>query len=270
VIAVGVFLVISIGACWAGPRLLTMGRWQVLHPRVALAAWHGAMAIGLSALIAAVSAAVALTLSAQQAPDEASTVAQTVVGWGALVGVSAALAVIGAGSDHVITSGRHMYGEVLALPHSVAPLDRRTSLVTCRTDEPFACAIPGQRDAVVVSSGLCAILTPAQLAAVVAHERAHLTGRHYVALRLAEVNRACVPALRSGTQLLSATKLLSELIADDYAARRVGAVHLANALARVADRTQDVGMELRAERLTGRRWAPARKLATAGYSVFDS
>lgn len=253
---------VALAVCtwWVGPRLLTVGRWQVRFPRLALAAWHAALGLGILALLGSVVAAVLVTLAARHAPDAATGIVQTVLGWTALGVVGAVLVVIGAGSDELVGAGRRTYGDILSLPSTRERLDRRTSLLTCHSDEPFACAIPGVDPMVVVSTTLRAILTPAQLRAVVAHERAHLRGRHYLAVRLAELNRACLPSSRAGQQLLRATSLLVELIADDEAARRAGAVHLANALVVVASQTGDPTMELRAERLANRTWVPARKL----------
>ncbi|SIT72286.1 M48 family metalloprotease [Microbacterium sp. RU33B] len=262
-IAIGVCLGVAALAWWAGPRLLTMGHWQVRHPRLALAAWHAALGTGALAAAASIATAVLATLSAGDASDGASAVIQTVVGWGALGALGAALLVVGAGSDALVGAGRRTYGDILTLPHSAEPLDRRTSLRTCRSDDVFACSIPGEERAVVVSTAMREVLTPAQLRAVVEHERAHLRGNHYIALRLAELNCACLPSLRSAKKLLRATTLLVELIADDAAARRAGAVHLANALVVVAARTGDVSMEIRAERLAERTWAPARTLTAA-------
>ncbi|MDX2377594.1 M56 family metallopeptidase [Microbacterium sp. LRZ72] len=262
-IAVGVCILVTVVAWWGGSRLLTVGRWQVRFPRVALAAWHAALGIGVLAVAASIAAAVTATLSAQHTPNAAVGIAHTVAGWCALGALGAALVIIGVRSDEIVGAGSRTFGNVLALPHTSERLDRRTILLTCRSDEPFACAIPGRDAAVVVSTGLRAILTPAQLRAVVAHERAHLRGRHYLALQLAELDRACLPSSLAGKQLLRATTLLVELIADDDAARRAGAVHLANALVHVARHTQDVTLELRAERLTDREWSPARKLTRA-------
>ena len=244
-IPIAALLALAVAALWLGPRVLTAGSWQVRFPRVALAAWHAALAVGVLAAVASIVAAVTATIA----------------GWGALGALGAALLVIGAGSESTVVAGRRTFGDVLSLPHTREHLDRRTVLLTCRDDEPFACAIAGRESAVVISTGLRALLTPAQLEAVVAHERAHLRGRHYVALRLAELNRSCLPSLRAGTQLLRATTLLVELIADDGAARRAGAVHLANALVQVARRTHDPAMELRAERLAERSWTPAQRIA---------
>jgi hypothetical protein len=262
-IVIAICFGLTAAAWWGGPRLLTVGRWQVRYPRIALAAWHTALGMGVLAMVASVAAAVTATLSAQGAPDVAVGVVQTVVGWCALGGLGAFLVVIAVGSDELEDAGRRTFGDVLSLPHTAERLDRRTTLLTCRSDEPFACAIPGRGTAVVITTGLRSILTPAQLRAVIAHERAHLRGRHYLAIRLAELNRACIPSSRASKQLLRATALLVELIADDDAARHAGAVHLANALVQIAHHTQDSSMELRAERLANRQWMPARKLVTA-------
>lgn len=263
-IAIAVCLLIALGAWWVGPRLLTVGRWQIRFPRIALAAWHTAFGVGLLAMLASIAAAVAVALSARHSSDAVAGAVQTVVGWCALGVLGAGLGVIGTGSDELVGAGRRTFGQVLSLPHSRERLDRQAALVTCRSEEPFACAIPGRDAAVVVSTGLRELLTPAQLRAVVAHERAHLRWRHYFAVRLAELNRVCMPSARPGKELLRATTLLVELIADDDAARRAGAVHLANALVRVSEHTEDATMELRAERIAGRQWIPARKLtATA-------
>ncbi|MBD8207818.1 M56 family metallopeptidase [Microbacterium sp. CFBP 8790] len=266
-IALGACALLTILAWWAGPRLLTSGRWQVRYPSIALAAWHAALGFGLLTALGAVGCTVALALQAQHTQDAVAGVIYHVAGWGALAALGAVLLIVGAGSDGLVGAGERTFGEVLALPHTKATLDGRVSLLTCRSDEPFACAIPGRDAAVVVSSALREILTPAQLSAVVAHELAHLRGRHYMALRIAELHRACLPSSRRGKQLLRATTFLVELIADDAAARRVGAVHLANALVHVADQTQDLTMELRAERLATRQWTPSRKLTTSGALV---
>lgn len=260
-IIVGVCLLLTLASWWAGARLLTVGRWQIHHPRLALAMWHATLLLGLAGVAASVVVSVVLALAAQTVNSDAGAVVQTVAGWSALVALGAVVVLIAAGSDETTGAGARTYGAVLALPHSRVHLDRTTSLLTCQTPELFACAIPGKDSAVVVSHGLRQALTSAQLRAVVAHERAHLRGHHYMAVRAAELYRACVPRLRSSQRLLIASRLLVELIADDDAARKAGAVHLANALSIIAHRTGDQSMEMRAERLTARKWLPARCLA---------
>ena len=101
-------------------------------------------------------------------------------------------------------------------------------------DYPAAAAycLPGLRSRIVVSVGALDLLRPAELAAVLAHERAHLRERHdlvvlpFTALRRAfGWSRICADAHQS-------VALLIEMLADDRALRARPARALAGALAR--------------------------------------
>src|SRR5690606_9085903 len=102
---------------------------------------------------------------------------------------------------------------------------------------------------IVISSGLTDRLSPAELRAIIEHERAHLRGRHDLATRLAALSCACLPAVLASQELHRATQLLTELIADDAAARRCGRDVTASALAKLSAAAGDQLMLLRAERL---------------------
>lgn len=252
-------LALSLALVWSAPRLLTRGRWQVQQPRLALALWHLAFLLGIGSVCAAIVFAVANTLTATDANSMASVVA-TVGGWAALAAVGGVAMFIASGGDDVGDASRRNRGALLSLPHSARALDHHTELRVCAASEILACSIPDRRGTVLITTGLVALLTPAQLRAVVAHERAHLRQRHHWALRLADLNIACLPRTRAARELRRATGLLIELIADDSAARSSGAVHLANALTRVGAVTGDELTTLRAERLQGRTWRPSRHL----------
>jgi beta-lactamase regulating signal transducer with metallopeptidase domain len=101
-------------------------------------------------------------------------------------------------------------------------------------DHPTAAAycLPGLRSQIVVSVGALDLLRPAELAAVLAHERAHLRERHdlvvlpFTALSSAfGWSRVCADAHQS-------VALLIEMLADDRALRARSARALAAALAR--------------------------------------
>ena len=103
-------------------------------------------------------------------------------------------------------------------------------------DHPAAAAycLPGLRSRIVVSVGALDLLRPAELAAVLAHERAHLRERHdLVVLPFTALRRAfgwsqiCADAHQS-------VALLIEMLADDRALRARPARALAGALARFA------------------------------------
>lgn len=240
-----------------GPVVLTVGRWQMLHPRAALTAWFTAFFLGVGLACAAVagSVAAAVTTSEVNSPDQAVLV----IGGGWL-----GLGVFGAVIAFVSTSAAASTGvEPAGHARAAVALSREErdgfTLVRFRSDRLIACAVPGQRSEILVSSGIEDALTGPQLQAVLAHEYAHLRQRHGWALRIAQINALCLPRARPGLALHRATVLLIELAADDTAARQAGAAHLANALTILADTTGDESMHLRAVRLTSRRWPPARR-----------
>jgi len=102
-------------------------------------------------------------------------------------------------------------------------------------DHPAATAycLPGLKSAIVISAGTLALLDADELAAVLAHERAHLRERHDLVLlpflallrafRWAGITR----------QAYRAVGLLVEMHADDWALRHRPARELATALLRV-------------------------------------
>jgi Zn-dependent protease with chaperone function len=102
-------------------------------------------------------------------------------------------------------------------------------------DYPMAAAycLPGLRSAIVISAGALDLLDSAELAAVLAHERAHLRERHDLVLLpfVALLNGfAWSPVVRKAHQ---AVALLIEMHADDMALRHRPARELATALLRV-------------------------------------
>jgi beta-lactamase regulating signal transducer with metallopeptidase domain len=102
-------------------------------------------------------------------------------------------------------------------------------------DYPAAAAycLPGLRSAIVISAGTLDLLDSAELAAVLAHERAHVRERHDLVLlpfiALLSAFRWC-QAARAAHQ---AVALLVEMHADDRARSQLPARELATALLRV-------------------------------------
>jgi Zn-dependent protease with chaperone function len=82
---------------------------------------------------------------------------------------------------------------------------------------PVAFCIPGARPLLVLSSGMLAELDDAQLAAVVAHERAHLSERHHLLLLPFVAWRAALPVLPAAGRAHDAVRDLVEMRADDVA-----------------------------------------------------
>ena len=241
------------------PVVLTVGRWQVRFPRIALTLWFAAFFVGCALAAGSVLAAILAGLTTEHTAG-VEPVIVTVLAWLSLVATGAVIAIVAGVSEPLVGSHR---AEVQALTPLVSSREQRQGFVIGHvvSDVPVAVAVRRPERMILVSTGLMAALTPPQLQAVLAHELAHLRGRHDWAMRIAEVNAACLPArLPAGSALRRATALLIELAADDAAARQAGAVHLANALTRLAELTGDVSMGLRAQRLALRRWRPTHRL----------
>jgi beta-lactamase regulating signal transducer with metallopeptidase domain len=101
-------------------------------------------------------------------------------------------------------------------------------------DAPAVYCLPCGRHQIVISAGALAALTPAQLRAVLAHERAHLRGRHHVILALATALARAFPRVPLLSQAQPQLALLAEMAADDAAIRRHRRDDLAAALVALA------------------------------------
>jgi Zn-dependent protease with chaperone function len=110
------------------------------------------------------------------------------------------------------------------------------------------CVPPG---IIVVTSGALGILAPAQLDAVLAHERAHLAGRHHLLLALTRGLAATFPAVPVFTRGQAEIARLAEMAADDTAVARAGRRPLIEALVAMGTGTA----------------VPARALGAASYAV---
>jgi Zn-dependent protease with chaperone function len=110
-------------------------------------------------------------------------------------------------------------------------------------DYPAAAAycLPGLRSQIVVSVGTLDLLAPAELTAVLAHERAHLRARHDLVLIPFTSLRRVFPRSRVIAQGYRTVALLVEMMADDRALRVRGllARELAMALLRFGTAASD-------------------------------
>jgi hypothetical protein len=101
-------------------------------------------------------------------------------------------------------------------------------------DHPAAAAycVPGLRSRIVISVGTLDLLDQAELAAVLAHERAHIRERHDLVLLPFTALCRAFPRSRTVLRAGQAVALLVEMLADDRARRSRPARELATALMR--------------------------------------
>ena len=127
---------------------------------------------------------------------------------------------------------RHRQRELLALLAHGDPKVPGALVV----DHPAAAAycLPGIRSQIVVSAGTLDLLAPAELTAVLAHERAHVRARHDLVLIPFTSLRRTFPRSGVVAQSYRTVALLVEMMADDRALRVRGLLprELATALLR--------------------------------------
>ncbi|MGP3536008.1 M56 family metallopeptidase [Microbacterium sp. RD1] len=252
-------LVAAVTLLILAPLALTAGHWQVHHPRTALALWFAAVGAGAALTVSSIAAIILEALAAAPSSDTGQAITVTLLAWMQLGAVGAVIGFVWVSAEPLADSQRGAIDELRSIAVS-REQHRGYTLVWVDSAAPSAVAVPARKPQILVSTRLRELLSPAELRAVIAHEATHLRLRHGWAVRIAELSALCLPrALRAGRHLRRATLLLIELIADDAAAKRAGAVHLANALAKIGRAGNQPGLELRAERLTLRRWRHARR-----------
>ncbi|HET8604708.1 MAG TPA: M56 family metallopeptidase [Marmoricola sp.] len=214
------------------PTLLARSPWLRRTPAAATTLWQ---AVALAAVLAALGAGLSLTTShlmSRPAPAARAVAALSLV---LTVVVLARLLLTGHRVGTRLRVRRRRQVELVDL------LARRQSLggrevAVIAEDRPLAYCLPGPRRArVVLTEAVCDGLAPAELDAVVAHERAHLRARHDLVVEAFTVLHTAYPRLNAGAAALAEVRLLVEVLADRAAARTVGVLALARALVAVGE-----------------------------------
>jgi Zn-dependent protease with chaperone function len=237
-------------ASWCVPALLAPLTRRGVSVRAGLAAWLTAMASVL------VSAAVAIQFSfrtvAADWPQLTQALCRSVAGgactpavYGSVLyqaGVIVLAAVLAlAGVAAAWRYGRRVQRSraqtrsharaALLVGHAIAGQARTVMLDDPR---PAAYCVAGRPAAIVVTSGALAVLDPPQLRAVLAHESAHLAHRHHALATVTRGLAAAFPGVPLFTRGAAEVARLTEMAADDSAARASGRPALVTALIAIA------------------------------------
>jgi Zn-dependent protease with chaperone function len=228
------------------PRLLRGASWPERAPRLAICLWQ---ALSASVLAAATLAGLALAVpSARISGDLAELLRACVMSLRASYATPGGAAIAGAGLTvttvlllrvgYCATGGllrgsraRRAHARKLAILARPAP-ELGAVVVTHPTAAVYC--LPGRGRRVVLTTAALAALSDDQLQAVLAHERAHLTGRHHLVLAGADAFARAFPAIPLFMAARAEVARLVELAADDAAVRRHTRLSVAAALAALA------------------------------------
>lgn len=223
----------SLAVALAGPVpvLLARATWPYRVPRAALVLWQ---ALSLAAVLSALGAglAIALEFLVSEPISPLWLAIQLLVL--AITGIVAARLAWSTGKVMIATRARRRrHRELVDLLGDTASLAPGIRVLAER--RPIAYCLPAVRDArVVISAGALDCLTPDEMAAVLAHESAHLRARHDLVLEAFTALREAFPAFVRSREVLASGQVLVELLADDAARRQVGPTALARALVTLA------------------------------------
>jgi Zn-dependent protease with chaperone function len=121
--------------------------------------------------------------------------------------------------------------EYLALVRLAARCDEgHPTTLWLAHDQPLAFSLAGRPGVIVATDGLARHLSEAEVDAVLAHERAHLRGRHHLVVSTMEALAASLPWVPLFRRALAALRELVELVADIAAVRLCGAAAVRAAL----------------------------------------
>jgi len=225
-----------------GARVLGRAGWTARAPLLGIvtylaAGWSVLAALGLAGLTLAVHAtalggglshligACVLRLRAMYATPGGATIA----GLGLILAGAVAARTALTAASHLRTTGRQ------ALRHAqtarlVGHPEPALGAVLVEHPEPAAYCVSGRHPMVIVTTGALRALDTGQLDAVLAHERAHLAGRHHRLLAMARIAGQVLPFLPLMRDADAQVARLVELHADDAATRASDPRSLATAL----------------------------------------
>ena len=227
-----------------GARWLPRSAWPLQAPRAGIAAW---LAVTLSVAGSWAGAGLILAVPcAQFSTDPAMMRACLSVLRAQYASPAGAAAGFGGVAVVVTVLGRvaWSYGSALAEARRCRALHDDALAVLARpgpaadiriidNDHPAVYCVPGRRR-IVLTTGALSCLDNGQLDAVLAHERAHLSERHHLVLRLAAALENAFPAVPFFGVAARQIAYLVEVAADDAAARRAPRLTVAAALLAVA------------------------------------
>lgn len=230
----------------AGPRLLRTASWADRAPRLAITAWQ---TLTVTVLASVALAGTALTFPMVGVSRDLAGLLEACVmaiqhqyasPGGAAAGATGAVLALGVLGRTLWCVGRGLatmarerarHERILDI---VGRDDAHRGVIVLDSDEATVYCLPGRRRRTVVTTGALRALDEAQLAAVLAHEHAHLSERHDLILGFSRALAAAFPGIPLFRLAAAESARLIELRADDAAAAQSGRLTVAGALLAVA------------------------------------
>lgn len=212
---------------FVAPRILLRSAWPHRAPALGLAVWYALM---VSFSIGAALSGYNLAMPAEHL-DAGLVGLLHACGFTAEAGrpghgaahplavvlpAAVGIALVASFSFHVVRAHRARARHRKAVD-LVGHRSARLGVTVLPYDVPAAYCLPGRRPRIVLSDAAVRVLTSEQLGAVLEHERAHITGRHHLALAVGQAFHSVFRRLPLAHHAREQTALLLEMVADDRA-----------------------------------------------------
>lgn len=274
-----VLILLAVVLAVPAPMVLKRSTWFEQSPRLGVAAWQ---ALSISLVSTVVLAGLALAVPtipwttdlaqlvracAMALLELYSTPGGAVVSTTGAIAALAVLARVGYSLARGLTNAARSRRRQLDALVMIASRHDHLDALVIEHAAPAAYCLPGRNGQIVLTSAALSALDRSQLDAVLAHERAHLRGRHHLILAAADALLHAFPGVPAFREARDALGRLVEMLADDDAAASSDRLTVATALVRLAERGMTPAAALGAggESALGRvrrLLAPARPLGT--------
>jgi len=246
ILAAALLAVLAVVLAWPAPLAMARARWPDRAPGTALLLWQAIALAGVLSLIGSLLVAGLAPYGDHPVAAARALLSDVVSGevtsrttWASVLALAAAV-LLGA---HLVANlvftvirterQRARHRSLLLLLSAPMPETPRTRLLDAAA--PIAYCLPGTaRSLTVLSAGLLSLLGEQEVRGVVEHERAHLRQHHALVLVAFRAWRIALPWFPVASRAQHAVGLLTEMLADDEARRRVPDPVLARAIATVA------------------------------------
>ncbi|MEY2698246.1 MAG: hypothetical protein RL720_202 [Actinomycetota bacterium] len=216
------------------PRILADPQLVSKRPGFVLYTWFVSLGIAaislLTALVGLVGRALAQHVDEVDAARIIVPILENIFGWIALAVLGILVFRFGAALGELRERRRELNEQfALLIPRGQITELSGHRVMIFESPEIILMAVPSA-NCIMVSSGIIAALSPELLNAALAHEQAHLDQRHGIIRAAGVLAMAVAPGFSASERMAQATRITTELLADDAAAKHFSKHTVAHAL----------------------------------------
>ena len=206
------------------PRVLAEPQLVSKHPGFVLNVWFISLGVAALSLLAALVGLVGRALAQHVVEDNSARIfmpiLENIFGWIALAVLGVLVFRFGAALGDLRSSRRALNEQFeLLIPQAQITNISGHQVMIFDSTERILMAVPSE-NCIMVSSEITSTLSPGLLQAALAHEQAHLDQRHGTVRAAGVLAMAVAPGFSASERMAQATRITTELLADDAAAKQ--------------------------------------------------